>query len=87
MRPVETAHWKRISKAKARKLYNAGTSIMVVPHKVNPENNWGIGVITDIEYWDHPSFEKFLNEFVWYNCQYEELGKYPAYYERKETTC
>lgn len=86
MNPIETRNYRRISKTKARKLYNEGTDILVVPCKVHPENDWGIGVKTNIEYWEHPSFEKFLNEFVWYNCQYNELGKYPAFYEIKNNS-
>ena len=83
MRQIESANWRRISKAKARKLYNAGEDILVVPCKVHPENHLGIGVTTSINYWEHPTFEVFLNEFCWYNCQHNELGKYPAFYERK----
>ena len=84
MRQIVTKNWTRISKAKARKLYNAGEDILVVPCKVHPENQHGIGVTISISYWEHQTFEKFLNEFCWYNCNYNELGKYPAFYERRQ---
>lgn len=82
MRQIETAHWRRISKAKAKKLYEEGTDILVLPRLVHPENMFGIGVTTSIAYWDHTPWEKFINEFCWYNCQYAEWGTYPAFYER-----
>ena len=81
---VETKHYRRISKARARNLYDAGTDILVVPCKVNPENEWGIGVKTNGHYWDGTDFDRFIHEFIWYNCQYNETGKYPAFYEIKE---
>lgn len=83
MRQIETRHWRRITKAKAKKLYRKGIDIMVIPCKVLPENSWEIGTITNFSYYDRPRFENFLNEFCWYNCQSNELGKYPAFYERR----
>lgn len=84
MRNIETKHYKRISKAKARKLYDNGIDIMVVPCNLSPENPWGIGVTTNGHYWDHADFDKFVLEFTWYNCNDNETGKYPAFYEIKE---
>lgn len=86
---IETAHWRRISKAKARKLYISGKDIMIVPHKVNPENEWGVGSIVH-QHPEIPEYERYwfwdrlIDQFVLYNCQYNELGKYPAFYERRD---
>ena len=84
---VETANWRRISKAKARQAYLRGDDpIRVVPCKVDPDNVWGIG--TDIVLDDESQgrskerWETFLNHYIWDNCQHNELGKYPAFYER-----
>ena len=84
MNKVETKNYRRISKAKARKLYDMGIDILVVPCKLSPENPWGIGVTTNGHYWNGAEFDRFLNEFIWYNCQNTEWGKYPAFYEIKE---
>ena len=89
MRQIETAHWRRITKAKARKLYISGVNIMLVPHKVNPENRWGIGYIvhkhSEIpEYGQYWYWDRLIDQFVLSNCQYNELGKYPAFYEERK---
>ena len=81
MRQIETRHWRRITKTKAKKLYEEGTTILLVPHKVLPENVWGIG--SELIGYNPLDFETVLNTFCWYNCQHNELGKYPAFYERK----
>ena len=86
MRQIETRHWRRITKAKAKNMYMMGYGpLLIVPCKVDPENRWGIGVPIDnqCEPSTEEEWEKFLNEFCWYNCQYNELGKYPAFYERR----
>ena len=79
---IETANWRRISKAKARQAYLRGDTVLVVPCKVSPENVWGIGTYIVLEDDSEEEWEKFLNEFCWFNCQSNELGKYPAFYER-----
>ena len=83
---IETRHWRRITKAKAKKMYMEGDGpILIVPHKVNPENRFGIGLPIHNQF--EPSTEEewnnFLNEYCWYNCQYNVLGRYPAFYERR----
>ena len=89
MRQITTKHWSRITKAKAKKMYMAGDGpLLIVPCKVDPENRWGIGgsyapIHNQFEESTEEEWEKFLNEYCWYNCQYAELGKYPAFYERR----
>lgn len=73
---------KRVNKIKARNLYNSGQTIYLVPCKVPgtmKENNWikpqsirKIGL--------NSGFDSVVNNFSYYNCQYNELGRYPAYY-------
>ena len=73
--------YTRVSKATARRLYNQGYCLYVVPVKVNPDNFWGIGCIIDNAAVDpEKEFQKVVNSFTWYNCNYNELGKYPAFY-------
>lgn len=92
MNKVEINGWIRITKAKARKLYDAGKTIRLCPVKAHPCNEY-YPMSFDIslnDKWDVESLEwekKFdsrVNGFEFYNCQYNELGKYTAFYIRKE---
>lgn len=81
--------YKRISKAAVWKAYNAGKEILLYPCKANPESTFNCGVslmksrreqfVID-EIGLKKDFISFCNSFIYYNCQYAELGKYPAFY-------
>ena len=79
--------FKKLNKTQARKLYNAGQTIMLVPCKVNPNNMWGIGHYFSNAEGDgfERDFDKVVSYYSYYNCQYNELGKYCAYYIEEET--
>lgn len=72
--------YERINKATARKLYNNGVSIAICPVKMHPCNMWAPAFITRPESFKESSFDSFVNSFIYYNCQYNETGKYPAFY-------
>lgn len=76
------AFTKKVDKRTARKLYNEGQTIMLVPCKVNPKNMWGIGHYFSNKDGDgfETDFDKVVSYYSYYNCQYNELGKYCAYY-------
>ena len=83
----------RISKAKARKIYNNGGYIFMLPCKVSPAfNPWiiparfnksefctaaNVGIDTVVP--RNREFETVVNCYSYYNCN-NELGKYPAFY-------
>ena len=69
--------YKKIEKRQARTLYNKGIKIYLLPCKVRFFNNW-IGVC-EIEK-NERDFDSVVNEYSFYNCKYNELGLYPAYY-------
>ena len=83
--------WKRVSKKAARKLYNEGQTIRVCPHKVNPANEFyplsydmALADVFDPEPYDwEKEFDTRVNRFEYYNCQYNELGKYSAFYVKE----
>lgn len=77
---------KRVNKTTAKKLYNAGINILIVPCKVNPTTagTWSLGYCLNKNNNNLDSFENAINNFIYYNCNYNELGKYPAYYIKKE---
>ena len=81
--------YQRISKATAKKEYMQGKTIAFCPCKVNPENKWIIPycvnrqqrqdyVIDDIGALN--DFIALVNSYEYYNCQYNETGKYCAFY-------
>lgn len=78
---IETCQFTRISKRRAENLYNQGETIYIVPCKVYPsnDNHWikpyDIKLSNDID-----SFDRVVSSFEYYNCNYNETGKYTAFY-------
>lgn len=78
----EKQTFKRISKRAARAAYNNGLTIVICSCNVRPFTEWGCEVTInkkDCEP-DDIDFDKAVNAFEWYNCNYSELGKYAAFY-------
>lgn len=73
----------RVTKKTAENRYNNGAAIYVYPVNVNPESPWfsAAGFTKNDQ---ERSFQALVNEYSFYNCNYNELGKYPAYYVKKE---
>ena len=72
----------RISKAAAKKLYNNGEVFIIAPCKAALNTPWHIeseidGKLCLSQGW---SFEQFINNYIYYNCKNNQLGKYPAFY-------
>lgn len=86
MNNITTDKLQRVSKPSARKLYNSGVEIYIIPHKVRPCTACGIGAFYSKDlYVDFDGdFDALVNQYTYYNCQYNEWGKYPAFYVRKE---
>lgn len=78
MRQIETLHWRRISKAEAKRRFKNGEQVYLLPHRMNPENIWMSPFSTQ----GAQDFDKFCNAVVYYNCT-SETGNYLSYYERK----
>ena len=75
---LNNKNYKRVSKVTAKKLFNNGVTIGILPCKVRPLNPWIDIVFRDNE--NNFSFDKWVNAYSFYNCNYSELGKYPAFY-------
>lgn len=85
--------YKRITKATARKLYNAGAVIRLTACNMSPVSIWGCYVdaqkesvttvskpsayITTVA--RNKEFDTVITAFTYYNCN-RETGLYPAYY-------
>lgn len=73
--------YTRISKRKARKLWEAGNmNIAVCPAKLRPGFPWAPHIMlgTSEEHYER-GFNKLVVDFEWYNCSYE-TGYYSAFY-------
>lgn len=88
MNRYENNTYKRISKREAKKAFLQGITIYIVPCKViaSDTNPW----ITPISFnFNHVvsennwTFENYVNNYEFYNCQYNQLGKYAAFYIAK----
>ena len=73
----------------AKKLFEAGAKIRIVPNKISPNNIWGLYAdikkmdsvplesIYDINYYNN--FNHIINDFKYYNCN-NETGLYCSFY-------
>lgn len=88
MREINIGNLMRISKRRARRLYDEGKSIILCPVKCDPTNAYypmsfkiSLDDKFDVEPLDwEKEFDSRVNRFEYYNCQYSELGKYSAFY-------
>ena len=89
MNKITIGKYTRISKATARKLFLDGKTIAIVPCKCDPDNKFFPAftanrrdkeefVIDEIGMKNY--FDNMVNSFEYYNCQYNETGKYAAFY-------
>lgn len=81
---IEYNGFKRISKAMARKLFNNGTPVYILPCKVKLDNAWIQPAIARKDNYYSEDFDMIINAFEFYSCQYNELGKYASYYLKEE---
>lgn len=68
---------KKINKTQAKKLYNEGKTINLIPCKCRPNGVWVH--LCPISNTENVTFESMLNSYMYYNC-IPELGLYPHYY-------
>lgn len=79
---IDGVDFIRVTKTVARNLFNNGKIVGICPVNINPESIWG-GMCEfqkgfKCEHW---SFDDFVNNFVYYNCQTDEIGRYPKFFE------
>ena len=74
----------RISKIRARKIFDGGGSIYVIANKMRPGGPFHMGMDIDIHRHsgEHGNeFQRHINGFIYYNCTHE-TGYYPSFYLR-----
>ena len=74
--------YTRVTKSQAKRLFNAGREVCVVPVKCQPFGPiyQGAHLKNDYISCEGMTFDNIINEYIYYNCNYNELGRYPAYY-------
>ena len=70
---------KRINMTQARKLYNEGTSIYLLPSKAVPDSIWIFPVKISHDVQTQCDFDTKVNAYHYYNCT-EETGKRIHFY-------
>ena len=58
---------KQVNKTVARKLFNKGVTVYILPSNMRLNNTWGKPLDTNQEMYDM-SFDKIVNSFEYYNC-------------------
>jgi len=74
---------KRLYKKEARKAYDEGTVLVMVPCRMYPNSPWGLSFTLNKKEREAAGktepFDTLVQEFEWYNCNYE-TGYYAAFY-------
>jgi len=71
----------KVNRKTAERLISDGYTIKVIPCKVRLRNLWFESARISLKKLNElgTDFEKFINEYSYYNCN-NELGKHPSYY-------
>lgn len=78
MKRYQFGGFSRISKAAARKMYDAGRVVWACPVKMRPDGYFSTACpLRGVE--EGRTFEQAVNAFEFYNCN-GETGKYTAFY-------
>lgn len=80
MLKLETENFKRINKTTARRLFDQGVKIALLPCKMHPANTWQAPAVVSMA---SGSFDQVCNAYHYYNCNYTKTGKYIAFYVMK----
>lgn len=77
-----SGHWfKRVSLIEARKNFEAGNDVLLLPVNVRPDNAWTqpFCVCKDFDSCDGYTFSDIVNTYAYYNCN-SELGRTVKYF-------
>ena len=69
----------KIRKNQARKLFNEGHELIIIPCNCSPNGVWVSGFRICKANLENSDFDRLINEFEYYNCN-SELGRYTHYY-------
>jgi len=84
MNKIEVDGYRRVSKNEARNLFDAHEGFFIFPCKVLPSNQWGIGAkIEKNDFAIGCDFDRLVDAYEQWNCQYNEWGKYASFYVKE----
>lgn len=70
----------KIRKNQARKLFDNGHTIVAIPHKLNPNNQFfAMGAVLEKVPGTENNFDKLCDQLTYYSCT-NETGRYLAFY-------
>lgn len=74
--------YTRISRAAMPSVIKRNIPFMIVPCKCAINTPWNLAceMYPDKIIKEYGTFENFLNYYIYYNCNYNDLGRYPAFY-------
>lgn len=79
---IDGVDFIRVTKTVARNLFNNGEIVGICPVNINPESIWGgMCEFQKSRKWENWDFDDFVNSFIYYNCQTDEAGRYPKFFE------
>ena len=84
MNAINIAGYKRISKQAARKRFVGGLVTYAYPSNIRPGNMWISACRIDPAIMTGRTFDQFVNEYEYYNCNSSESGRYTAFYMRED---
>lgn len=83
MREIRVNGYKRISKPKARRLFNDGADVYILPHKIMPGGLWYEPFNMRESLDDHrKDFDEIGSRYTYYNCM-AETGHYVSFYVKE----
>ncbi len=71
----------RITKQRARKLFEKGTTILLCPCNLSPHAFNGAFIVPINSEGMSSNFDQTVVDFEWYNCNDSETGHKSAYYQ------
>ena len=84
MNATNIAGYKRISKQAARKRFADGLVTYAYPSNMRPGNMWIQACPFSPTDFPERTFDQFVNEYEYYNCNHAETGRYTAFYTRED---
>ena len=76
--------FERISKAKAKQVFDAGKPVVFCPVKFHPFGGFRPSCMIDNSQGEWKDFDYAVTNFQWYNCTCNETGYYTAFYVNSE---
>ena len=70
--------WNRVTKGVAKKAFDKGTLVALLPAHENPRSPWAAPIV--VTNTTGKRFEALVNMFEVYNCQSAETGRYAKFF-------